>query len=124
MDLPSRRATRYVLNLDRSSLEDLLISSQVALAQDVDYAAVLSILQDARSKGLKAPVVLMGTLRSPVSSLISNPIKSTGYYNPIFAYGEKKAIQDASSAGANGFITVDLPPEEAIAFRDECTANK
>lgn len=46
---------------------------------------------------------------------------SLGYYNPVLAYGEQKAIQDASEAGANGFIMVDLPPEEAIAFRDKCT---
>lgn len=39
----------------------------------------------------------------------------------MLAYGEQKAIQDASEAGANGFIIVDLPPEEAIAFRDKCT---
>lgn len=44
-----------------------------------------------------------------------------GYYNPVLAYGEQKAIQDASEAGANGFIMVDLPPEEATAFRDKCT---
>ena len=40
----------------------------------------------------------------------------------MLAYGEQKAIQDASEAGANGFVIVDLPPEEAIAFRDKCTA--
>lgn len=36
------------------------------------------------------------------------------------AYGEEKAIHDAHEAGANGFIMVDLPPEEAIVFRDKC----
>lgn len=40
----------------------------------------------------------------------------------MLAYGEQKAIQDAKEAGANGFIIVDLPPEEATAFRDKCTA--
>jgi len=44
----------------------------------------------------------------------------SGYYNPILAYGEDKAIQDASEAGANGFIMVDLPPEEAVTFREKC----
>lgn len=44
-----------------------------------------------------------------------------GYYNPLLAYGEEKAIQDAHEAGANGYIMVDLPPEEAIVFRDKCT---
>ncbi|KAF8727611.1 hypothetical protein AX14_007220 [Amanita brunnescens Koide BX004] len=43
-----------------------------------------------------------------------------GYYNPLSAYGEEKAIQDARESGANGFIVVDLPPEEAITFRDKC----
>lgn len=40
------------------------------------------------------------------------------------AYGEDKAIQDAAEAGANGFIMVDLPPEEAISFREKCTKSK
>ena len=44
----------------------------------------------------------------------------TGYYNPLLAYGEEKAIHDALEAGANGFIVVDLPPEEAISFREKC----
>jgi hypothetical protein len=44
----------------------------------------------------------------------------TGYYNPLLAYGEDKAIQDAADAGANGFIMVDLPPEEALTFREKC----
>jgi len=44
-----------------------------------------------------------------------------GYYNPLLAYGEDKAIQDAKDAGANGFLVVDLPPEEAITFREKCT---
>ncbi|KAH9930600.1 tryptophan synthetase [Fomitopsis serialis] len=47
-----------------------------------------------------------------------------GYYNPLLAYGEDKAIQDAAEAGANGFIVVDLPPEEAITFREKCIRAK
>jgi tryptophan synthase len=43
-----------------------------------------------------------------------------GYYNPILAYGEAQAIQHASDAGANGFIINDLPPEEAVSFREMC----
>lgn len=45
-----------------------------------------------------------------------------GYYNPIMSYGEEKAVQAAKDAGANGFIICDLPPEEAITFRDICTS--
>jgi tryptophan synthase len=39
----------------------------------------------------------------------------------MLAYGEEKAIQDAREAGANGFIMVDLPPEEALVFREKCS---
>lgn len=37
------------------------------------------------------------------------------------AYGEREAVRDAREYGANGFIMVDLPPEEAIKFREICT---
>ncbi|KAI8982869.1 bifunctional tryptophan synthase TRP1 [Trametes punicea] len=76
----------------------------VALKNNVDYVHCLGMLREARHKGLTAPVLLMG------------------YYNPLLAYGEDKAIQDAAEVGANGFIVVDLPPEEAVAFRDKCRA--
>ncbi|THU82881.1 bifunctional tryptophan synthase TRP1 [Dendrothele bispora CBS 962.96] len=78
-------------------------SNAAALKNDIEYATVLGQLREARSQGLTIPVLLMG------------------YYNPILAYGEDKAIQDASEAGANGFIMVDLPPEEALTFREKCT---
>jgi tryptophan synthase alpha chain len=35
-----------------------------------------------------------------------------GYFNPIFAYGIERFASDASSAGVDGLIIVDLPPEE------------
>jgi tryptophan synthase len=33
---------------------------QAALKNDIDYATVLSMLREARSKGLTVPVILMG----------------------------------------------------------------
>lgn len=53
-----------------------------------------------------------------------NSPNDIGYYNPLLAYGEQKAIQDAFEAGANGFIVVDLPPEEALSFRGKCAVSK
>lgn len=47
-----------------------------------------------------------------------------GYYNPVLAYGEEKAVKDAKTAGADGFIMVDLPPEEAIRFREKCSSEQ
>jgi tryptophan synthase len=43
-----------------------------------------------------------------------------GYYNPVRAYGEAKFLKDCRAAGVNGFIIVDLPPEEAVRFRNLC----
>lgn len=44
-----------------------------------------------------------------------------GYYNPLLSYGEEKILHDSKEAGVNGFIVVDLPPEEAVRFRNFCT---
>ena len=35
-----------------------------------------------------------------------------GYYNPIYIYGVKRFFADAKTAGVDGLIVVDLPPEE------------
>lgn len=43
-----------------------------------------------------------------------------GYYNPVLSYGDEKFCADSKDAGVNGFIIVDLPPEEAIKFRGNC----
>lgn len=77
-------------------------TNKIALENNTDYNDCLSYVREARTKGLKAPVILMG------------------YYNPLLSYGEVRAIEDAKEAGANGFIVVDLPPEEAIVFREKC----
>ncbi|KAK0327970.1 anthranilate synthase / indole-3-glycerol phosphate synthase [Friedmanniomyces endolithicus] len=74
-----------------------------ALKNGVTTTTCLDIVRQARSRGLKAPVLLMG------------------YYNPLLAYGEERILQDAKKAGVNGFIMVDLPPEEAVRFRHHCT---
>ena len=40
------------------------------------------------------------------------PIVLMGYYNPIYIYGNDRFLTDAKAAGVDGFIVVDLPPEE------------
>ena len=75
-----------------------------ALANGVTVSSTLEMVRDARSRGLRAPILLMG------------------YYNPILKYGEEKLLQDCKSAGVNGFILVDLPPEEAVRFRNFCAS--
>lgn len=45
---------------------------------------------------------------------VTAPIVLMGYYNPVINYGERELVRDAGTAGANGFIIVDCPPEEGI----------
>src|SRR5271163_1008327 len=42
----------------------------------------------------------------------ATPIVLMGYYNPIYVYGVDRFLLDAGSAGVDGLIIVDLPPEE------------
>src|SRR5216684_5640870 len=42
----------------------------------------------------------------------ATPIVLMGYYNPIYIYGVDRFLADAGSAGVDGLVVVDLPPEE------------
>ncbi|KAF7628792.1 hypothetical protein AFLA_004138 [Aspergillus flavus NRRL3357] len=78
-------------------------SNLKALKNGVTITSMLEMVREARRKGLKTPVLFMG------------------YYNPLLRYGESQILADCKDAGVNGFIIVDLPPEDAIRFRNGCT---
>jgi tryptophan synthase len=80
-------------------------ANQVACEQHVSFRDCLALVREARDLGLKAAVILMG------------------YYNPLLSFGEERAVADAAAAGADGFIVVDLPAEEAATFRGSCRAH-
>lgn len=42
----------------------------------------------------------------------ATPLVLMGYYNPIYVYGVDRFLADATVAGVDGLIVVDLPPEE------------
>lgn len=65
-----------------------------ALAQGMTLADILAMVTAFRKTNTTTPLVLMG------------------YYNPIYHYGIKQFAADASTAGVDGLIIVDLPPEE------------
>lgn len=67
-----------------------------------DIPMCLDMVRKARARGLSVPIVFMG------------------YYNPILAYGEENMVKDCKEAGVNGYILVDLPPEESHTFRNIC----
>ncbi len=73
-------------------------SSERALKGGVTISKILSVVAGVRKRS-QIPIILFG------------------YYNPIFSYGLDKITEDAARAGADGFLVVDLPPEEAGEFK-------
>jgi tryptophan synthase alpha chain len=65
-----------------------------ALAGGQTMKKTLQLVRDFRASDNCTPLVLMG------------------YYNPIYIYGVDKFLADAKTAGVDGLIVVDLPPEE------------
>jgi len=72
-------------------------------------------IQAAGLRALKAGMTLKKTLemiRDFRKDDNATPVVLMGYYNPIYIYGVDKFLVDAKSAGIDGLIVVDLPPEE------------
>jgi tryptophan synthase alpha chain len=65
-----------------------------ALASHTTLEKILAMVSQFRASDATTPIVLMG------------------YYNPIYVYGVERFLADATSAGVDGLIVVDLPPEE------------
>ena len=73
-----------------------------ALALGVGLVQVLAYVREFRQKNDSTPVVLMG---------YANPVER---YDQI--HGEGAFVNDAASAGVDGMLIVDYPPEECEAF--------
>ena len=76
-----------------------------ALAAGSTLAGVIGMVRDYRREDAATPIILMG------------------YMNPLFAYGIARFASDATDAGIDGLIIVDVPPEEAEEIRPALTAN-
>ena len=78
-------------------------TNQVAIkGGTADIGSCLAMVKKARDMGLTVPVVLMG------------------YYNPFLQYGAEALCAETKEAGADGFIVVDLPPEEGMELNKAC----
>ena len=77
-------------------------AAEVAIANQVGLAEVLSVVKAFRDKNQSTPVVLMG------------------YANPIEQYdlqhGENAFVKDAHASGVDGVLIVDYPPNECSEF--------
>ena len=70
-------------------------SSLRALNNGASMENTLNMVHEFRREDTTTPIILMG------------------YFNPIYLYGIDKFVIDAAKAGVDGFIIVDLPPEES-----------
>jgi tryptophan synthase alpha chain len=73
------------------------------LASGATLPAILALVTELR-KHTQIPVILFG------------------YFNPIFRYGCERFSADASRAGVDGLLVVDLPPEEAAELAEPARA--
>jgi tryptophan synthase alpha chain len=80
-------------------------ATQIALEHGITVKKSLEAVAELRRRGVTIPLVLMG------------------YYNPILAFGLDTFLQQSRSAGVDGFIIPDLPPEEAQEFRTAAAAS-
>jgi tryptophan synthase alpha chain len=74
-------------------------------------------IQAAGLRALKAGMTLKKTLAMVREFRLiddATPLVLMGYYNPIYIYGVDRFLADAKSAGVDGLIIVDLPPEEDV----------
>lgn len=79
-------------------------ASERAVAQGVGVRDVLTLVQKFRTRNTGTPVVLMG------------------YANPIEHMGQDAFIQEAVTAGVDGVLVVDYPPDESIEFAQKSRA--
>ena len=74
-----------------------------------------STIQLAGQRALEAGMTLQKTLNLAAEFRQQDnvtPIVLMGYYNPIYNHGVDQFLLDAKTAGIDGLIIVDLPPEE------------
>jgi tryptophan synthase alpha chain len=72
-------------------------------------------IQEAGLRALEAGQTLIKTLEMVHAFRAGDdttPLILMGYFNPIFNHGVTRFLKDATEAGVDGLIIVDLPPEE------------
>ena len=77
-------------------------AGETALRHGVGMAEVLAMVRAFRASDTRTPIVLMG---------YANPVES---YN--LQHGPHGFVKDAASAGVDGVLIVDYPPEECVDF--------
>ncbi len=69
-------------------------AGQRSLSNNTNLSNVFELVEEIRKEDNKTPIILMG------------------YYNPIYSMGVNNFLEQSKRSGVDGFIIVDLPPEE------------
>ena len=117
-DLP--RSGDILRALDRAGADVLEVGVPFS-----DPLADGPVIQRATERALAAGTTLRGVLAqiATVRDAIAAPIVIFSYANPILRVGATRFAQEASAAGVDGVLVLDLPIEEAGAFHDALGAS-
>lgn len=77
-------------------------ATERALKNKVNVAYCLETVRLLRARGVQVPILLMG------------------YLNPMLQYGIERFSAEAETAGVDGLIVPDLPPEESAELHSAC----
>jgi tryptophan synthase alpha chain len=116
---------------DLDATGDLVVAAAEAGADVIELGVPFSdptadgpAIQRAAERSLRAGTTVRKVLDTVrvIRGRTDVPILLFGYYNPVLAYGEQKLVDDAAESGADGFLIVDLPPEESATLREPAIA--
>lgn len=74
------------------------LAAQRALKQGTSLAACFDLVERLRDDGFETPIVIFS------------------YLNPLLRMGWSRCIDRAKTSGSDGFLVLDLPPEEASSY--------
>jgi tryptophan synthase alpha chain len=116
---------------DLETTVDLVVAAAESGADVIELGVPFSdptadgiAIQRASERALSAGTTLEGVLGAvrKIRERTQVPILLFGYYNPLLTYGEERVVKDARDAGAQGFLVVDLPPEECAPLYEPAVA--
>src|SRR5262245_16167485 len=133
---PKKSVLVIYLSVGDPSLDDTLDCALAALEAGADMLELGVPFSDPTADG---PVIAAasyraiqrgGSLRAALG--IAEKIRKTRqeplvlftYFNPVVAFGEEKAVEAAERSGVDGFLVVDLPPEEGETLRNAAEKKK
>jgi tryptophan synthase alpha chain len=119
---PSREATVAIMNALVQAGADVIELGVPFSDPMADGPVVQRSSERALAKGVSLRDVLAMTARFRQTNA-TTPVVFMGYANPIEAMGHEQFVAEAKSAGVDGVLVVDYPPEEAAGFSELLTRN-